>query len=184
MNKSKIVPGISKFNFDYRVVRIIVRDKDGNVRVVDGKMDCYYAIYEIWFGGDGEIVTYCTKPETPYGDTTDELKFEVKEYLAALKKPILDFEFVKDQQRRSQRRMRRRYKEEKIPESKWEQSIQNMAEIREGKAETVTVENAFTALGIRTPDIQYISFEDACEKFGLLQYKEIDGNDAWFNKSE
>ena len=151
MGKSKIVKNISTYNFDYRVCRHFQKNKEGKRILIDGEPMSYLHIHEIWFGAEGEIVAYIEEPERAFGDDIEGLKFELKEQMAAIKKPILDFDFVIDQTKRSSRRFRRRLKQGKKPEGEFEETLKAVGDCEEAKSETIPIESLFEQLGIPTP---------------------------------
>jgi hypothetical protein len=159
MGKSKIVKNISTYNFDYRVCRHFQKNKEGKRILMDGEPISYLHIHEIWFGAEGEIAAYIEEPERAFGDDLEGLKFELKEQMAALKKPILDFDFVIDQTRRSSRRSKRRLKQGKNPEGEWEETLKAAKDCREGTCETFPIEDMFRELGI-TPPVYSVEGEE------------------------
>ena len=156
MSKSKIVPNIDTngYNFDYRVVRC-PRKYKGKPVMWNGKPEYYLAIYEIHFGAEGEIVARLQTPENArvcddeeFGGGISDLKDELQEYLEACNKPILDLDFIDDQIKRSKRRMMRRIRKGKEPESHMESAMKAVEEIKNGTAKLIPWEEVKKELGI------------------------------------
>jgi hypothetical protein len=168
---SKIIPNISNFNFDYRVVRHVNVTSDGRAIIIDGELDTYLKIHEIHFGADGEIVAYIKEPECPYGDDLEGMTYELLEYMEALKKPILNFEFVKDQTKRSSRRMKRRYKKDMEPECDIEQASKSFKDYEKGEGDFVSWDEVKEKHGWIDPVFEYIPVKEAIEKFEMNKFK-------------
>lgn len=113
-----MIKNVSEYNFDYRVVRRTIKNKEGQpILDSDDKPMCEYWIQEIHFGEHGEIVAYAGTPEIPCGMDMDELRSEMKELTEALTKPVLDWEMVKKETRNSARRMKRAIRRELAQET-------------------------------------------------------------------
>lgn len=169
--KSKIIPNISTYNFEYRVVRHIRKDSDGNACVIDGKLETYFDIYEIHFGCDGEIVTYCTKNETPIGDSLENLRYEVEEYLEAIHKPVINFDFLQDQTSRSMRRIKNDIKKGNEPTSEIGQCAKDLDQIEKGEVQTIPWEEVVEKLGYIRPTYEYIPYKEAVKRFNMNAYQ-------------
>lgn len=50
------------------------------------------AIYEIYYGENGQVAGYSMEPVTPGGGTIEELKINCDLYVAALNKPVLVYQ--------------------------------------------------------------------------------------------
>jgi len=58
----------------------------------DKNPDEWFAIHEVYYDENGKP-TMCTKePVEPFGESLDELKEDMQWFLAALDKPVLNFE--------------------------------------------------------------------------------------------
>jgi hypothetical protein len=155
MANSKIIPNISTFNFDYRVCRHYEKNKKGQRMLIDGEPVSFLQIHEIHFGAEGEIVAYIEKPEVLYGDDLEDITAELEEYKKAIAQPILDFDFVIDQTKRSSRRIRRRIKARMTPECDIEQACSSIQDIKDGTEHCIPLEEVWESLGMKRPVITY-----------------------------
>jgi len=51
----------------------------------------FYAIYEVYYDPDGEVDGITAGPVYPVGEDRQELEANIKNYVAALGKPILEY---------------------------------------------------------------------------------------------
>lgn len=64
-----------------------------NHRVIKhvNKIETYYQIHEVYYDDDGKVTAMTENAVAPFGETTDELEWELNRMLDALKKPVLDY---------------------------------------------------------------------------------------------
>lgn len=63
-----------------------------NYRIIKTEKDdlCYYAIHEVYYNSDGQIVASTVDPVFPGGSTVEELREDLRLYLLALDAPIIN----------------------------------------------------------------------------------------------
>lgn len=70
--------------WNYRVLRKTFK--------IGEEIEHRYAIHEVYYNTDGEPVTCTVDSVEPSGETEEELRRDIKNYLKALDKPVLDFD--------------------------------------------------------------------------------------------
>jgi hypothetical protein len=173
MSKSKIVPNIDTEgnNLDYRVVRCCDMNKTSAI-VFDGELNTYLRIYEIHFGDDGEIIAYAEPFESPCAEDLKWLKREIKEYVQACKKPILNMAFVQDQTKRSRRRVDRIIAKELKERKRLEEEAEARGEeIPENKISYKSWDEVKKELSLPDWTTEVISIKEAIKRFKLDEYE-------------
>lgn len=54
------------------------------------------SVYEVYYDDNGEPEMHSMEPDSPHGETLEELRDDVKHYLIALDRPVLNFEGMKE----------------------------------------------------------------------------------------
>ncbi len=85
--------------WDYRVVRRrggdeALREERGVPPASWTEPEYSYAIHEVYYGKDGRPLAVTKRPVWPVGDTLEELAEDVRFYMKALMKPVLDYEDI------------------------------------------------------------------------------------------
>jgi len=85
--------------WNYRVVRRrgggeALREERGVPPASWAEPEYFYAIYEVYYDENGEPVAVTERPVWPAGDTLEELAEDVRLYVRALRKPVLDYEDI------------------------------------------------------------------------------------------
>lgn len=70
--------------WNYRVVR---------KQTADGE---YYGIHEVYYDSDGNPEMVTVEPVAPCGDTLQELVDDMRYYIIAVSRPVLDYEDIGD----------------------------------------------------------------------------------------
>ncbi len=67
--------------WNYRVIRKLHPDSGA----------ISYQIHEVYYANDGRIEHWTVEPVQPFGETAEELREEIRFYLQAFRRPILDW---------------------------------------------------------------------------------------------
>ena len=151
-HNSKIIKGLSKYNFEYRVVRHPDLYLDKTQCEFEGEKQYIFRVQEVWFTGLGEINGYCASTEDacdsgPLNDLYG-LEYQVKDIYKAIRDAkknndlILDIDFIKDQIKRVRRRERKEIKKGIEPNSMLGRAMFDKEQITEATVRnSQTIEN-------------------------------------------
>lgn len=170
--KSKIIKNIGRagYNFDFRVVKIMDINKDKTVTTIDGELNSYCRIIEVWYGEEGTIVAY-TSPEELYATSPEDMKVLLNEYLEdACSQPVLNFEFVKEQCRLNKLKFNRDWK--KMSEEERVEYLKG--DVVEKETEDFkSIEDRWDEFmkDYTPPVYEHISKKEAIKRFKLKEYE-------------
>lgn len=71
-----------------------------NYRILKKEQDreIFFGVYEVFFDAEGRAWSCTEEPVAPMGETLEELKDELLDYLVALRWPVMDFDDIPEEE--------------------------------------------------------------------------------------